>query len=185
VRVVIGRTYCISETVRSARLTMMPRFVIESGFRSAAAATVNLLVPLQESVIVEPCCASAGIISAAADSITTVARVNSRPIPTSPQFIGERKLPQKFGRIHPLSDQFPALIMSKPETVTQCRLRVRDASEMVSFIDSDAAVLGKRITIDDFPGIIWEVVYVGDTISREALQKQESYHRTHRKGTDI
>jgi ribosomal protein S12 len=56
---------------------------------------------------------------------------------------------------------------------------------MVSFIDSDAAVLGKRITIDDFPGIIWEVVFVGDTISREALQKQESYHRTHRKGTDI
>jgi hypothetical protein len=51
--------------------------------------------------------------------------------------------------------------MSKPDTVTQCRLRVRDASEMVSFIDSDAAVLGKRITIDDFPGIIWEVVFVG------------------------
>jgi ribosomal protein S12 len=75
--------------------------------------------------------------------------------------------------------------MSKPDTVTQCRLRVRDASEMVSFIDSDAAVLGKRITIDDFPGIIWEVVFVGDTISRQALQKQESYHRTHRKGTDI
>jgi hypothetical protein len=74
--------------------------------------------------------------------------------------------------------------MSKPDTVTQCRLRVRDASEMVSFIDSDAAVLGKRITID-FPGIIWEVVFVGDTISRQALQKQESYHRTHRKGTDI
>jgi hypothetical protein len=32
---------------------------------------------------------------------------------------------------------------------------------------------------------VFEVVFVGDTISREALQKQENYHRTHRKGTDI
>jgi hypothetical protein len=51
-----------------------------------------------------------------------------------------------------------------------------------------ASVLGQDaldVTGDAVENVGQVGVFVGDTISREALQKQESYHRTHCKGTDI
>jgi hypothetical protein len=68
-------------------------------------------------------------------------------------------------------------------TMTQCRLR-NGISEVVTWIESYAAVIGKTMTLEDLEGR-WEVVYVGDTMSAESLQKQASFYRTHRKGTDI
>ncbi len=51
VKPVIGVTLSMTVTVRSATLTMIPKFVIGSGFWSAAAVAVCLLVPLHDRVI--------------------------------------------------------------------------------------------------------------------------------------
>jgi hypothetical protein len=69
-------------------------------------------------------------------------------------------------------------------TLTQCRLRSPKGENVVSWIPTKAAKLGTTMTLEDLEGR-YEVIFVGDTLDEETVREQGSYHRTHRKGTDI
>ena len=76
--------------------------------------------------------------------------------------------------------------MSKPDTMTQCRLYTMTGnSEVVTWIDTKYAKPGIRVSVEDFPGMVFEVKETYSTLDSEVVKKQQDYWRTHRKGTDI
>ncbi len=69
-------------------------------------------------------------------------------------------------------------------TYQQCKLKQNNAT-IVSWIESRGAKIGNKVELLEEEGL-WDVISVGRwKLSKEALNLQESYHRSHRKGTDI
>jgi len=80
--------------------------------------------------------------------------------------------------------------MAKEYDYTQCRLqKVGENVHMVSYIPlKEGVAIGANVEVlDDSGGSmgLWEVLSMGDPVTKEFVREGERQHKNHRKATDI